>query len=203
MMQLPFPVTATDMIVGEYTQTGGEITGVTLPGDPVKIEKIQKIMKQSVLNNGGEIVEAPKKPTKQQKAKKTPKYKSSTYDEPRTNPVDLVKRRMEEDRAIEEAEERYARSKKPAQYVKLHNDFGQIKFKVEDVISCDMAYALIFACEEDILFTPKPGQTIQIEIPGQEPEHVYYPSVLFDWTDGKKKVMILIKSPVTQQEEDD
>lgn len=75
--------------------------------------------------------------------------------------------------------------------VKFSNKFGDIKVAVESVLNCSMAIGLIFSSEEDLVFTPKAGEALQLTV-DDITHNVYYPNVLFSLPGGSKKLMILI-----------
>lgn len=75
--------------------------------------------------------------------------------------------------------------------VKFSNKFGDIKVAVESVLNCSMALGLIFSSEEDLVFTPKAGEALQLTV-DDVTHNVYYPNVLFSLPGGSKKLMILI-----------
>lgn len=77
--------------------------------------------------------------------------------------------------------------------VRMLTEFGQIRMQVEGVLECPMAIGLIFSNDDDIVFIPTAGQTLRLLLPNDDTYQVYYPDVLFDWTDTGKKLMILIK----------
>jgi hypothetical protein len=83
-------------------------------------------------------------------------------------------------------------------YVYFENSFGRIRCGVERVQEHDQAFMLVFACENDIVFEPKVGETLELTY-NRVKYSVYYPGVIFDWTDGVKKVMILFKTPTDNE----
>lgn len=96
---------------------------------------------------------------------------------------------------------RAKRPQKAKKKVEFSNDFGKMRMQVEEVLECEMAYALVFANEDDIVFTPKPGQTLIFKNDRGVDSFVYYPDALFTLPDGSKKLMILFKSAATEDNE--
>lgn len=84
-------------------------------------------------------------------------------------------------------------------YVYFENSFGRIRCGVECVQEHDQAFMLVFASENDIVFEPKVGETLELTH-NRVKYSVYYPGVIFDWTDGVKKAMILFKTPTDSEE---
>jgi hypothetical protein len=82
---------------------------------------------------------------------------------------------------------------KPTQ-VYFENAFGKIRSAVEKVIEHDLAFMLLFSSEDEIVFEPKVSETLDFTY-NKVSYSVYYPGVIFDWTDGVKKAMILFKVP--------
>jgi len=78
-------------------------------------------------------------------------------------------------------------------YIYFENSFGRIRCGVEHVQEHAQAFMLVFGSEDDIVFEPKIGETLELTYERIK-YSVYYPGVIFDWTDGIKKVMILFKS---------
>lgn len=78
-------------------------------------------------------------------------------------------------------------------FVYFENSFGKIRCALENVIEHEQAFMLVFANEEEIVFEPKVGETLEFMF-NKTKHTVYYPGVIFDWTDQVKKVMILFKT---------
>lgn len=79
-------------------------------------------------------------------------------------------------------------------YIYFENSFGRIRCSVENVTEHAQAFMLVFSNEDDIVFEPKTGETLEFTW-NRDKYTVYYPGVIFDWTDGVKKIMILFKAP--------
>ena len=77
--------------------------------------------------------------------------------------------------------------------------FGKIAMKVLDVYATTIAFGLLFQSADDITFTPKASQTLQLQydLPGEPPYpeaiDCFYPDVIFDLPNGEK-LMLLFKT---------
>ena len=74
----------------------------------------------------------------------------------------------------------------------FENEFGKMRAKVENILDHPQAMLLIFSSDDDVVFEPKIGETLTI-YRNKTPQTVYYPGVIFDWTDNIKRAMILFK----------
>jgi len=224
--KLPDLVGAGDMIVGSYNESGATIKerGVAADGDDA--ERMRKMFEESMARAGGSVIpeiHAPKR--------KPVSYKEVAKIKHHSNPAKIAKPKRKEAKAeakpfnyfaevvdaVEnepvksipinkhvdsyEEEDDTPKISKPKRKVEFSSEFGKIRLFVEDVLECDMAFALVFAEEEDIVFIPKPGQTLVFKNDDGFDNFVYYPDALFTLPDGLKRIMILFKS--TQQEDNE
>lgn len=191
-----------DVVVGEYHPETGQKISEAQPTDPAKKAKLDKMYAISAALGGASLLPVVQKAGKPIKAKKrnvkkgedlpplTPALTQLEVDrEPLGKRVDTI---MYDDYQDFEA------IPKKKKNVYLHNLMGKIKMQVEDVLESQMAYCLVFACEDDIVLEPKAGETLQFTDPSGDTGAVYYANTLFTWTDNVKKIMILFK---TKEEE--
>lgn len=197
-----------DFVVGSYNNMGTQIKPGGLMGDPTELNEFQHLVLESAARTKG--AEAAPIPQVQPstKKKKTRLKKQPAVD---INPPPLITlQQLEDEETSAEKTELenniiLAAAKEIVEAklkdVVIHIDgFGKLKMKVEDVLESDMAYAFVFAKEEDIIFTPQAGQTLNITLPDGEMILAYYPDTLFTWIDNKKKIMVLFKQPSEEAE---
>ena len=184
-----------DLVIGTrdpsksvYSAEGKKLvdSGVAIVGDEADIEQLQEQIKKVAKQSGQQIVE--EKKTRKKAVKKTSKVnkyipiakESPNYLHDLSEPV------IENTYVIEE--------KPKLQQVYFENAFGKIRSSVENVIEHDLAFMLLFSSEDEIVFEPKTSETLDFTY-NKVNYSVYYPGVIFDWTDGIKKAMILFKVP--------
>ncbi len=199
-MSDPTKLNIGDVVVGTsdpsksvYDSNGRKIReGVAFVGSEKDVEELRESIIRSAAAAGGKI--SPLKKTGK-KAKKPVKNKTlsgrayptePTYvplNEPEPiQPPSMWEGSQEENIPVE------------LETVSFENDFGKIRAKVETVIEHEMAFLLLFSNEDDITFEPKVGETLQFIRRSGYRFEVYYPGVIFSWTDGVKKAMILFKT---------
>lgn len=172
-------VGTTDPTKSVYSPEGKRLLaeGVSLVGTEEDIARIQHKIKTAGERTGSPVNES-------KKGKK--KINKSLHSYRTTPPQTLTETLLE---PVEV---------KPPQasntYVYFENSFGRIRCGIEQVQEHPQAFMLVFACENDIVFEPKVGETLELTH-DRVKYSVYYPGVIFDWTDGVKKVMILFKTP--------
>ena len=178
-----------DVVVGSYAENGVQLkeSRLTLSGD--ELARHQKMFAQSASRfEGASLLPTPKakKPGKTKKV-----AKRAVRDE-----IDIMAE--SEGLAVYEVDEpiiptpvKVVTSKKKTIY--LHNKLGKIRMQVEDVLDSEMAFALVFASDDDIVLTPQPGETLNFVDPQGDTYQVYFANTVFDWTDGIKRIMILFK----------
>jgi hypothetical protein len=213
--QLPSIATMGDTIVGNYdTITGRLIKEGTTLGDQEYMAKTIESMERSLRSSGATknpklaIKTGPKKKEKRSKYnKKAPSSRYASDIEP-PDFVEEIKAQAAEEEAQfhqswdEDGDEEVtnllpAKEKKKIQF---SNDFGRITLKVEDVLENKMAFGLIFAEEDDMIFVPKPGETLSFIDPDKNEHSVYFPDVLFTLPDGIKNIMIIFKQTLPEDE---
>jgi hypothetical protein len=181
-----------DLVVGNsdpsksvYTSTGAKITdGVHLAGDHEAVVAMRNRIIKEAQAMGGEVVSPPqgvKGKIKKQKVKK--KEYTNTGEIPLwpiTQEINSV------------VEEQPSPVQTTLETVIFENDFGKIRAKVETVIDHEQAMMLIFSSDDEVVFEPKVGETLKF-YRNKIPQLVYYPGVIFEWTDGVKRAMILFK----------
>lgn len=181
-----------DVVVGKYMEDGTPIKASSVTHDAEELAKRQKMYNQhAARSDGAELLEVVKTSVKKGRKSSTPKKvvkakNSGDYPEELTPAV-----------TAREVEQEF--TKKPEPMVKkkavyLHNKMGKIKMQVEAVLESEMAYCLVFNNEDDMIFTPNAGETLNFTDVQGDTTAVYYADTLFSWTDGNKKLMILFKT---------
>ncbi len=183
-----------DLVIGTrdpsksvYSAEGRKLVdgGVAIVGDEADIEQLQEQIKKAAKQSGQQIGESGK--LQKKKGRKTKKINSYI-------PVDVEPTyKISTNENIEFVEESVIEKVKPTQ-VYFENAFGKIRSAVEKVIEHDLAFMLLFSSEDEIVFEPKVSETLDFTY-NKVSYSVYYPGVIFDWTDGVKKAMILFKVP--------
>jgi hypothetical protein len=183
-----------DLVIGTrdpsksvYSAEGRKLVdgGVAIVGDEADIEQLQEQIKKAAKQSGQQIGESGK--LQKKKGRKTKKINSYI-------PVDVEPTyKISTTENIEFVEESVIEKVKPTQ-VYFENAFGKIRSAVEKVIEHDLAFMLLFSSEDEIVFEPKVSETLDFTY-NTVSYSVYYPGVIFDWTDGVKKAMILFKVP--------
>lgn len=204
-----------DLIVGSYNSEGGAIRARGVAGESDEINRIREMFERSAIHAGAtklptaktsKRVPKPKKPQAKQKTKPQtdswPEHEVRGEEIPVFNPKDWEG--VDNERDTEESP--VVKRDVPKKKVKFSNNFGKIKMSVEHVMECEIAYGLIFANDDDIIFTPKPGETLLFTNDAGFDSYAYYPDALFTLPDGDKKLMILFKSqqsnPNTEYDEE-
>lgn len=196
--KLPTLAAPGDTIVGSYNQLGENIKPTTIAGTAEDIQEIRQTLVNYNQNMNGAMQKTPTE-TKRKKSFKPKAKKQKTelllYDEiwnqndttalPPYEPVTTS--------VVKEILPLYEEEKKEQLRIQFSNSFGRIKMFVEAVLECPMALCLIFSSEDDIIFTPKPNETLTFIRENGIEFQVYYPDALFKWLDSEKYVMILFK----------
>ena len=182
-----------DLVIGSsdpsksvYTATGKKINplGSVIYGSDEDLEAQKKEITDSLLRNGGKKIETQAgKSTKKKELKKT---KSSSFVYPKIEAFEKIPEQKEKEVKLVT--------------IQFENDFGKMKAKVEHLVEHDQAFMLIFKNEDDVVFEPKVGETLALYDQYKSRHEVYYPGVTFDWPDSSKKIMILFKVPIENQE---
>jgi hypothetical protein len=192
-------------VVGSYNDLGSPIHEGKFSADATEVQSLAEAYDEhasrSADYNPATLVKSMGKTNSRKKKKKTIKpvarkqYEDTEEpfpffdkDIPEVDPLEEIQRRNQENYANEEKVEKY--QPKTSKKVQFSNNFGSIKVSVESIMRCDMAVALLFNHEDDIIFTPKAGESLSLIIDG-ETTNVYYPDVLFSLPGGTKKIMIL------------
>lgn len=177
-----------DVTPGEYSEDG-RLLKAGIVTNPEMQEKLANMYAISAARMGGEMLPDQKK--RAGKAKKVPKRNIiARNDDP--GPLDLVAIQKEVDTEQTVKLAKIIPTQKLAVY--LHNKMGKIKMQVETVLDSTMAYCLVFANDDDVIFTPNAGETLNFTDQHGETTAVYYTDTLFSWIDGQKKLMILFKT---------
>ena len=183
-----------DVIPGEYSAEGKLLkAGKAL--HPENQKKIEQMYAMSAMMAGGVLLpDAQKKANKATKPKKAPKRNVIERDDD-PGPLTPAITQAELDQEQKFPTLKTAQETIPVikHVVYLHNALGKIKMQVEAVPDSEMAYCLVFSDEDDVIFTPNPGETLKFVDQRGDTTPVYYANTLFNWTDGKKKLMILFK----------
>ena len=187
-----------DLVIGTrdpsksvYSAEGKKLVdgGIAIVGDAEEIAQLQNQIKKAAKQSGKQITEEKKAKKKTgRKSNNTTNYISLPKESPNYSP-DLSTYSQPIEKFYDEAE-----AEKPKlQQVYFENAFGKIRSSVESVIEHEAAFMLVFSNEEEIVFEPKVGETLVFTY-NKTVYSVYYPGVIFDWTDGIKKAMILFKA---------
>jgi hypothetical protein len=183
-----------DLVVGTndpsksvYDSMGKRIrAGGGLAGSEEQIAEMQKDIMKSAMNMGGRVMkQAEVKPTKGKGRKKkaeepqftTPNYPVAQPIQPTFMPIEIE----------------YEPEQIKLETIIFENDFGKIRAKVENILEHEQALLLLFSSDDEVAFEPKVGETLKL-YRGRVGQDVYYPGVIFDWTDGVKRAMILFKA---------
>jgi len=178
-----------DLVIGNrdplkavFAADGRRLTnGVTMAGSEKELENIKQQSLNHALKTGGTHT----KPnfistqTKNKKIKKNNSQKNiqvpiDVYEDFEPIEVPLVKNRVE--------------------LVIFENSFGRMRVQVQNILEHDLAFLLIFSDASQVIFEPKVGESLTFTRAGEK-FNVYYPGVIFDWTTGDEKAMILFKIP--------
>jgi hypothetical protein len=206
-----------DYTVGKYDENGKKLTPGKFVGTRDQVEELRSKYESHAASKGEPLVvpDETKKKSKKRKLKiSTPTVNKYASEEPgylttdleeessvmedmgktagKPNP-DAVTRLIE---LLQKKEDDFQEEeKKPVtkKSVFFNHEFGANKLKVIDLISTAVGFMLIFENEDDISFYPKANGTYSFVNHEGEEFLVFYPGLLFDWTDNVKKVMILIR----------
>jgi hypothetical protein len=173
---------AGDFIVGHYNDFGAEIKPGKLHGDTEDVHDLQKMIIEHSARTGGIIhkTEVKIKPTRGRK-KSVPQKQSYP-----TEPIQTI---IEPPPVLS-----IDSSRKRKKSVYLFNALGKIKLNVEEVLESEMAYCLVFANEDDMIFVPKAGETLTFINNNGAEQSVYFANSIFTWVDQTKQLMILFKN---------
>jgi hypothetical protein len=182
-----------DLVVGNsdpsksvYTSTGAKITdGVRLAGDHEAVSAMRDRIIKEATAMGGQVTKPHQETGGRSKKQKVKKNEYSNATEIPLWPI------TEEVNAIFD-EESTAIAPTALETVIFENDFGKIRTKVETILDHEQAMLLIFSSDDEVVFEPKVGETLKF-YRNKIPQLVYYPGVIFEWTDGVKRAMILFK----------
>jgi hypothetical protein len=197
-MSDPTKLNVGDLVVGTsdpsksvYDPNGRKIRdGVAFVGSQKDVEELRESMLRSATAAGGKVAAEPKKT--QKRGRKAVKNKTITQA---PYPTEPSYRPIEETSSGSTWEDLEAVKAPELETVSFENDFGKIRAKVENIIDHELALMLVFSSEDDITFEPKVGETLQFVRNRHGDRYtVYYPGVIFNWTDAVKKAMILFKA---------
>ncbi len=181
-----------DLVIGSsdpsksvYSPSGEKLidSGVSIFGSPEDLEgHYRDIVRSATMSGGKKIplqqtgpIKKTKKTRNSSRTSEFPQTWTSFQEQPVSAPVVRLKT------------------------VQFENSFGKIKAKVEHVLNHEQAYMLIFSDEDSVVFEPKVGE--QLVLHTEYGEHsVYYPGVTFNSPQDTKKLMILFKVPLEDQE---
>lgn len=176
-----------DYVVGSYTESGTPIKKGKVVGDEDDVNSLQRMIEQHASRTGSKLPNAT--PTKKAKITKSKKI---------IEPQEEYQPRLQE---VEEKKEQPIIVKTvPKRPVQFHSNMGKIKMFVEDILECEIAFCLVFASEDDLIFIPNPGETLKMVTDNNNEYSVYYASSSFTWLDNSRKLMILFKSEDIQDE---
>lgn len=201
-------------VVGSFNDLGGEVKPGSIVGNFGDTDKLKEVYEQHAGKQGElntrTIVKNNKPGAKSKRGrpkKKAPSYnkpEKSLFDEILNNASDLEHEPLEPVDTEYSDRNEYLKESEPENKIRVtfSNNFGSIRVKVAGIMDCPMAYGLIFSCEDDIIFIPKPAETLSLTMNGVE-QLVYYPDVLFSLPNSNKKIMILFKQKDSSYEPDD
>lgn len=176
-----------DVVVGRYAVNGVQLKESKITLSPEEQERKTKMFAQSAARFEGASLlptEKAKKPGKPKKAlKRVVRDEIEIMAESEGLPVFDV----EETIPVKQA------TVKKKKTIYLHNQLGKIRMQVEDVLDSEMAYALVFASDEDVVLTPQAGETLNFVDTEGDTHQVYFADTIFYWVDGIKRIMILFK----------
>jgi hypothetical protein len=182
-----------DLVIGNsdpsravFSNNGKKLNdGVFFAGSETSIEEIANSMLKTAVRAGAKI-----EPMKKSKTKKQAK---STYT--RIAPITKGTQEKEEDRHISTLESSNMRVEQPVkkETITFENAFGRMRVAVENILEHDFAFLLVFTDSQQLIFEPKIGESLALQLQAGESYQVYYPGVIFDWPDGVKKAMLLFK----------
>lgn len=216
-MSDPTKLNIGDVVVGTsdpsksvYNSNGTKIRdGVSFVGDERAIEELRQSTLRSALNAGGKL-DSPKAASKgrgkgnrkgRAVTKKGTQHYPTEATDARTNFVNTQPSYIPMAGGAGDSIMSAYNTPEPRELetVSFENQFGRIRAKVEHVIDHELAFMLIFSHEDEISFEPKVGETLQFSRRSGTSYEVYYPGVIFNWTDGVKKAMILFKTNISDE----
>lgn len=182
-----------DLVIGNsdpskavFSNNGKKLNdGVFFAGSEASLEEIADSMVKTAVRAGAKI-----EPMKKSKTKKQAK---STYT--RTVPITKGIQEKEEDRHIStlESSTRLAAQSVKKETITFENSFGRMRVTVENILEHDFAFLLVFTDSQQLIFEPKVGESLALQLQSGDSYQVYYPGVIFDWPDRVKKAMLLFK----------
>lgn len=180
-----------DAVVGSYNdKTGKMIKSAKITLDPEALAARQKMYSAHASRVEGASIIPQAKVVK--KGKKSKEVKKRDYPDVEPAPIQWgVPIPPDPEQPIITGRATPIAPKRP---VYLHNQMGKIKMYVEDVLDSEMAYALIFANEDDMIFIPNAGETLNFVNLSGDSYKVYFANTVFNWTDDVKRIMILFKT---------
>jgi len=172
-----------------YSKTGAKLSedGVQLYGDEEDIEAKKELFVKSAKSQGASTLVLENKKPKKVRAKS--KVIARSY--PKV---------VEE---VQPQKEEYSESVDilpELRTIQFENQFGKIKAKVEYLVEEDLAFMLVFSNDDMVVFEPKIGESLTLHTDNREKFEVYYPGVTFTYPAGEKKLMVLFKIPVENEE---
>lgn len=189
---------AGDYVVGKYNEMGHKIKDGEIIGGEEAADLIKQILDHGKYS-GGVVVQGAKKATPK---KRGPKKKVDRYASEVEPEAPIWEEFMQNNEVPEPVQQEIevpeyvvvpvAKAKKKIIY--LYNQLGKIRLMVEAILECEHSYCLVFASDDDLIFTPNKGETLNLTLDDGNTVPVYYPDALFDWMDGEKKLMILFKA---------
>ncbi len=166
-----------DYIVGSYHDMGRELKPGKGIGDPDETMSLQEMILEHGQRTGG-------KPLSDKKITGKKGVKKKKVADPEPEMINIWDK-VREEKVVEKSNEK--------KYIYLFNKLGKIRLSVETVLECEAAYCVVFRSEDDVIFTPNPGETLNmINLDGDEVT-VYFANSMFNWIDGVKQLMILFK----------
>ncbi len=185
-----------DYVVGSFTSQGTRVKDGFFVGSPDAVAVLHKKYMDSARRNGEvfDVSALPAQPTQEHKKVKTYSNKNGY------NGTRAKAQRKEEEKPPVLPTPPPTPTPKEMYTVVFENEFGKIKVRAVDVLVNQNAYCIVFLNEDSMTFEPKIGQKIFIYLNDNKKISVYYPGIVFNWTDDRRKLMILIRN---EQDESD
>jgi hypothetical protein len=172
-----------DYVVGRYSENGAKIKDGKLVGDSDEVAELKSMLSDHAKRTGGQPLKSEVVP-----AKKVAKKKAKP-----SNIIPMPTMGFDEEPPFEPEPDYKPTIKKSKKQISFLSQMGKIKMTIEDIIECEMAFCIIFSEEDDIIFSPKSGETLTMITPEGNEHQVYFSNTVFTWVDGTKQLMVLFK----------
>jgi hypothetical protein len=181
--------TAGDYVVPSYSNDGKQLTPAEIKGSVHKISSITQAISNHANRTGATALATAPNAKVKGKAKKKIQEESA----PLTKALENAARQQFTQQPYFDVDPDL-----PAIDVVFITAFGRITLTTVAVLEEDNALCLIFKNDKELRFTPNTGSELDIII-GSKEFRVFYPGVLFRWTDKIKRLMVLIKKEANEE----